>query len=71
MTKAEYIKSMYSILAPMCKEKGYGNVACGMIAQSIQEGWNSGLATKYFNFWGMKAGKSYKGKTVNMNNKGG
>ena len=71
MNKTEYIRKMYSILAPMCQNYGYYNVACGMIAQSIQEGWNSGLATKYHNYWGMKAGKSYKGKTVAMNNKAG
>ena len=69
MTKTEYIKKMYAILSPMCAKYGYHNVAAGMIAQSIQEGWNSGLATKYFNYWGMKAGKGYKGQTVAMNNK--
>lgn len=69
MTKNDYIKKMYNILVPMCAKFGYHNVAAGMIAQSIQEGWNSGLATKYYNYWGMKAGKSYKGKTVAMNNK--
>ena len=69
MTKTEYIKKMYSILVPMCAKYGYHNVAAGMIAQSIQEGWNSGLANKYFNYWGMKAGKAYKGQTVAMNNK--
>lgn len=69
MTKTEYIRKMYSILAPMCSKYGYHNVACGMIAQSIQEGWNSGLATKYYNYWGMKAGKGYKGQTIAMNNK--
>ena len=69
MTKTEYIQKMYTILVPMCAQYGYHNVAAGMIAQSIQEGWNSGLATKYYNYWGMKAGKGYKGKTVAMNNK--
>lgn len=69
MTKTEYIRKMYSILVPMCAKYGYHNVACAMIAQSIQEGWNSGLATKYYNYWGMKAGDSYKGKTVVMDNK--
>ena len=69
MTKTEYIQKMYAILVPMCAKYGYHNVAAGMIAQSIQEGWNSGLATKYFNYWGMKAGKGYKGPTVAMNNK--
>ena len=69
MTKTEYIQKMYAILVPMCAKYGYHNVAAGMIAQSIQEGWNSGLATKYFNYWGMKAGSSYKGPTVAMNNK--
>lgn len=71
MTLNEYIRKMYSILVPMCTKFGYHNVAAAMIAQSIQEGWNSGLATKYHNYWGMKAGKSYKGKTVAMNNKAG
>lgn len=71
MTKTEYIRKMYSILSPMCAKFGYHNVAAGMIAQSIQEGWNSGLAKKYYNYWGMKAGKGYKGKTVAMNNKAG
>ena len=69
MTKTEYIQKMYAILSPMCAKYGYHNVAAGMIAQSIQEGWNSGLATKYFNYWGMKAGSKYSGKTVAMNNK--
>lgn len=71
MTKTEYIKKMYVILSNMCAYHGYHNVAAGMIAQSIQEGWNSGLATKYYNYWGMKAGKSYQGRTVAMNNKAG
>ena len=69
MTKTEYIRKMYSILVPMCAKYGYHNVAVAMIAQSIQEGWNSGLATKYHNYWGMKAGESYKGQTVVMDNK--
>ena len=69
MNKTEYIRKMYAILSPMCAKHGYHNVAAGMIAQSIQEGWNSGLAKNYFNYWGMKAGSSYKGKTVFMNNK--
>ena len=71
MTKSDYIRQMYSILSPMCAKYGFYNVAAGMIAQSIQEGWNSGLAQKYFNYWGMKAGRGYTGKTVAMNNKAG
>ena len=69
MDKINYIKSMYSILVPLCEKYGYYNVASGMIAQSIQEGWNSLLATKYFNYWGMKASKDYKGNTIFMDNK--
>ena len=71
MTKVEYIKKMHAILVPMCAKYGYHNVAAAMIAQSIQEGWNSGLANKYHNYWGMKAGKGYRGTTVAMNNKAG
>ena len=69
MDKLTFIKSMYSILVPLCEKYGYHNVACGMIAQSIQEGWNSLLATKYYNYWGMKASKDYKGNTIFMDNK--
>lgn len=70
MTKTEYIKKMYAILVPMCTKYGYHNVAAGMIAQSIQEGWNSELARKYFNYWGMKGeSKDWKGPKVAMNNK--
>lgn len=70
MTKTEYIKKMYSILVPMCAKYGYHNVACAMIAQSLQEGWNSELARKYFNYWGMKGeSKDWKGPKVAMNNK--
>ena len=70
MTKTEYIKKMYAILQPMCAKYGYHNVAAGMIAQSLQEGWNSELARKYYNYWGMKGeSKDYKGPKVAMNNK--
>lgn len=61
---------MYAILVPMCAKYGYHNVAAAMIAQSIQEGWNSELARKYFNYWGMKGeSKDWKGPKVAMNNK--
>ncbi|MBR5274663.1 MAG: glucosaminidase domain-containing protein [Bacteroidales bacterium] len=69
MTKVEYIKKMYSILVMMCVKYGYHNVAAGMVAQSIQEGWNSGLATVYHNYWGMKTSSDFHGKTIAMNNK--
>lgn len=71
-TKEEYTKAMYAILSRLAIQAGFQvEVIPGMIAQSYQEGWNSGLARKYFNYWGMKAGSSYKGKTVAMNNKAG
>jgi hypothetical protein len=69
MTKSEYIRKMYSILSAMCIKRGYHNVAAGMIAQSIQEGWNSQLANLYFNYWGMKAGDNYPGEKIAMDNK--
>lgn len=71
-TKEEYTKAMYAILSRLAIQAGFQvEVIPGMIAQSYQEGWNSGLARKYYNYWGMKAGSSYKGKTVAMNNKAG
>ena len=42
-----------------------------IIAQAIIEsGWGkSGLASKYHNYFGLKCGSSWKGKSVNMNTK--
>lgn len=71
MNIQEYVTQMYAILYPMCVARGYYDVSRAMIAQSIQEGWNSGLATGYFNFWGMKASEDYSGETIFMNNKAG
>lgn len=69
MTKKEYIQTMHSILKSLCEVEGFYDVSCGMIAQSIQEGWNSKLATEHYNFWGMKTGNGYKGNVVIMDNK--
>ena len=50
----------------------YGiSVHSPIIAQAIIEsGWGkSGLASKYHNYFGLKCGSSWKGKSVNMNTK--
>ena len=72
MNKVEMTKLLFKELKPIAVKAGYAeDVVYGMIAQSWQEGILSGLAEKYHNYWGMKAGVKYKGKTVAMNNKAG
>ena len=67
MTNSEFIEQ----IAKCVKKYAY---VCGIevhspiIAQAILEsGWGkSGLASKYHNYFGLKCGSSWKGKSVNM-----
>ena len=67
MTNSEFIEKIAD-----CVEKYaylYGiEVHSPIIAQAILEsGWGkSGLASKYHNYFGLKCGSSWKGKSVNM-----
>ena len=70
MTNSEFIEKIAD-----CVEKYaylYGiEVHSPIIAQAILEsGWGkSGLASKYHNYFGLKCGSSWKGKSVNMTTK--
>lgn len=64
------IEKVAAYVVNECKTRGY-KFPGAIIAQAVLEsGINgSGLSNGYNNFWGMKCGSSYKGKSVNMKTK--
>jgi flagellum-specific peptidoglycan hydrolase FlgJ len=67
-------KSFIEHIAPLIQREGFSRgytIVSTTIAQSIVEGacGTSGLAKNYHNHFGMKAGKSWRGKSVNMKTK--
>ena len=70
MTRNDFERNVIPVIVRVAREKGY-NFPSAIIAQAICESnWGtSGLSSNYFNFWGMKCGSSYKGKSVNMKTK--
>lgn len=67
MTNKEFINQIAPIIQKECKERGY-KYPSAIIAQAILEsGWgNSLLASKYYNYFGLKCGTKWQGKSVNM-----
>jgi len=71
MATAAQVKSFISTIAPIiqkyAKLNGY-KTCSAIIAQACVESQygTSQLASKYFNFFGMKCGSSWKGKSVNL-----
>ena len=67
LEQQNFINSIYEAL---CKYAPTYNIKCysAIIGQSILEsGWGkSKLASSYHNYFGLKCGSSYKGKSVNM-----
>lgn len=73
MATAKQVEEFLSQIAPLvqkyAKERGY-KYPSAIIAQAILEsGVTSTLAVKYHNYFGMKCGSSWKGKSVNMSTK--
>ena len=69
-TQIKFLKSFYNKAAEICPK--YNLKAIGAItAQAMCESnWNkSTLSKKYYNFFGMKCGSSWKGASVNMTTK--
>lgn len=67
----KFIDEIIPIIVKVAQERGYGKFAGAIIAQAACEsGWNSSsLSKKYYNFFGMKCGSKYNGKSVNMTTK--
>lgn len=65
----EFINKIAPLIVAEGKRRGY-KVYSTVIAQAIIEsGVTSQLAVKYHNYFGMKCGSSWKGKSVNMRTK--
>lgn len=65
-----FIAQIAPLIQAEAKKRGY-KVCSAVIAQACIESayGTSSLASRYFNFFGMKAGSSWKGKTVNLKTK--
>ena len=70
MTNSEFIEQIAKCVKKYAYVYGI-EVHSPIIAQAILEsGWGkSGLASKYHNYFGLKCGSSWKGKSVNMSTK--
>ena len=70
MTKNDFVQNVIPRIAYIAKQKGY-KYPSAIIAQAICESnWGtSSLSSKYYNFFGMKCGSSWKGKSVNLKTK--
>jgi flagellum-specific peptidoglycan hydrolase FlgJ len=71
---ASQAKKFIDHIAPLIQREGFArgySIVSTTIAQSIIEGacGTSKLARDYHNHWGLKCGKSWKGKSVNMRTK--
>lgn len=66
----EFIQKIAPIIQAEAKKRGY-NVCSPVIAQAcIESGFDSSiLAYKYHNYFGMKCGNSWRGKSVNLRTK--
>lgn len=66
----EFIAKIAPIIVSFCKSRGY-KVASPIIAQAVIESryGESVLAKKYFNYFGMKCGAGWSGRSVNLSTK--
>ena len=67
MTNIEFIDMISNYIRPIAKEKGYPFISA-IVAQACLESnfGRSTLSRRYNNFFGMKCGNGWKGKSVNM-----
>lgn len=70
MTNKEFIATIAPIICRVAKERGY-NFPSAIIAQACNESayGRSSLGKNYNNFFGMKCGSAWKGKSVNLTTK--
>ena len=68
MTKTEFLQNVLPVIKRVAEARGYGKFYKAISAQAACESayGKSSLASKFYNFFGMKATKSYKGKVVDM-----
>lgn len=63
----KFFENIYTYVKQEIEKRGYG-VASAILAQAACEsGWGkSSLASKFYNFFGMKCGSSWSGRSVNL-----
>lgn len=68
--REQFINTIGPIISRVAKERGY-HVASPIIAQALVESryGESSLGWKYHNYFGMKCGSAWKGKSVNLKTK--
>ena len=68
--REQFINTIGLIISRIAKERGY-HVASPIIAQALVESkyGESSLGWKYHNYFGMKCGSAWKGKSVNLKTK--
>lgn len=67
LSNKDFIEHIAPIIVKEAKARGY-KFPSAIIAQACLESnyGRSGLSAKYFNYFGMKCGSSWKGRSVNM-----
>lgn len=70
MTRNDFERNVIPVIVRIAKEKGYPFPSAIIAQAACESAWGtSALSSNYFNFFGMKCGSSYKGKSVNMKTK--
>ena len=71
MTKDEFKTKVLPVIKRIAEARGYGAYYKAIAAQAACESnyGKSTLSSKWFNYFGMKAAKSYKGQVVDMTTK--
>ncbi|MCR5098748.1 MAG: peptidoglycan-binding protein [Lachnospiraceae bacterium] len=65
----DFIQKIAPLMVAEAKKRRYNIVSTAIAQAGVESAWGlSGLA-KYHNYFGMKCGKSWKGKSVNMKTK--
>lgn len=67
MSKADFLNTVAPIIVSEAKARGYKYPSAIIAQAACESNWGkSELSSKYFNFFGMKCGSSWRGKSVNF-----
>ena len=70
MNKQEFLQQVAPVIQQVASERGYRFPSAIIAQAALESGWGqSVLSSQYFNFFGMKCGSTYNGKSINMTTK--
>lgn len=70
MTKSDFFETVAPIIIKEATARGYKFPSAIIAQAACESNWGkSGLSSKYHNYFGMKCGSKWKGKSVNMKTK--